>query len=178
MPKIEGFYKLYEEKLEPFFDKEIRFLEIGVQDGSSISKWRSLSEKWNVWGLDIDSACVGKQIIIGSQEDKELMKQFEGFNIVVDDGGHTWKQQIETFKQLFPTMPEGSLYVIEDLHTSFWPKFQDYEISTIDYLKTLIDGISYKEVNQSDRLEGNRPVENPMKITHMDFYPSIVFIYK
>lgn len=177
MPKINGFYKLYNEKLSPYVGEKLKFLEIGVQDGSSIKKWRKMSPTWDVWGLDIDPNCRGEQIIIGSQEDKQVLKQFEGFDIVIDDGGHTWKQQIETFEQLFPTLRNGGLYVIEDLHTSFWKTFNDYHISTVDYLLKLVPHINYEETNDSGRLLEPRYLNNN-KIRAMEFYPSIVFIFK
>lgn len=177
MPKISGFYHLYETKLAPYKGKRLKFLEIGVQDGSSIKQWREMSSAWDVWGLDIDSSCRGEQIIIGSQEDKEVLKQFEGFDIVIDDGGHTWKQQIETFEQLFPTMRKGALYVIEDLHTSFWNEFADYHISTVDYFLQLVPHLNYKEANDHNRLAGRHPLKN-LGIKSIEFYPSIIFITK
>ncbi|NBW09207.1 MAG: hypothetical protein EBR82_14405 [Caulobacteraceae bacterium] len=176
MPKIDNFYPLYRDKLKKFVGKDLKFLEIGVQDGSSIKYWRSMSPSWNVWGLDHDHKCTGEQIVIGSQEDPEVLKQFEGFDIVIDDGGHTMKQQIETFKQLFPTVRKGGLYVIEDLHTSYWPDFKDYPISTMEFLKPLIDSVHIAEANCS-RL-GNRKKIDKTGIEAIEFYPSIVFIWK
>jgi hypothetical protein len=43
-----------------------------------------------------------------------------GVDIVLDDGSHQTKHQIESFKILFPEMSEGGLYMVEDLHTSYW----------------------------------------------------------
>lgn len=179
MPKIDNFYPLYKEKLKPLIGKDLKFLEIGVQDGSSIKHWREMSPSWDVWGLDVDPKCEGEQIVIGSQEDKETLKQFEGFDIIIDDGGHTMKQQIETFKQLFPEMKSGGLYVIEDLHTSYWPEFYDYgDKTTMDFLLDLTKHIHFKEVNASrGRLKGRDSLDDN-KIKAIEFYPSIVFIWK
>ncbi len=177
MPKISNFYPLYDEKLKKYIDKDIKFLEIGVQDGSSIKKWREMSDKWDVWGMDHDHKCIGHQIVIGDQLNKDLLTQFEEFDVIIDDGGHTMKQQIETFEALFPRLNKGGLYVIEDLHTSYWPEFDDYPVSTMNYLKNLIDGIHADEANVDFRL-GNRPKVKPIGITAMEFYPSIVFIWK
>lgn len=177
MSKIDGFYKLYEQKLIPFIGENIKLLEIGIQDGSSIKEWKTKSPSWDVWGLDIDPRCAGDKIVIGSQEDKEVLKQFEGFDIVIDDGGHTWKQQIETFKQLFPTMKNGGLYVIEDLHTSFWDEFADYDKSCVDFLCELVPHINHKIANEETRLKGHAKLNNN-NIAAIEFYPSIVFIWK
>ena len=43
-----------------------------------------------------------------------------GVDIVLDDGSHQTKHQIESFKFLFPRMSKGGIYMVEDLHTSFW----------------------------------------------------------
>ena len=177
MPKIKGFYELYDNKLANLIGKNIKLVEIGVQDGSSIQNWRKMSPSWDVWGVDIDPSCTGHQIIIGRQEDKEVLKQFEGFNVVIDDGGHTWKQQIETFEYLFPTMPSGSIYVIEDLHTSFWKTFDDYPVSTVDYLLKLVPHLNYCEANNLDRMLNTTMLTNN-KIKSIEFYPSVVFITK
>ena len=176
MPKISNFYGLYKNKLSAFKDKDIKFLEIGVQDGSSIKYWRDFSPTWKVWGLDTDPNCAGENIVIGSQEDKDILKQFEGFDVVIDDGGHTMKQQIETFNQLFPTLRKGGLYVIEDLHTSFWDEFNDYPQTTVDFLTGLVPHINHRETN-NHRLGGNPPLKDN-NIAAIEFYPSIVFIWK
>jgi len=177
MPKIDNFYNLYNKKLSSYVGDKLKFLEIGVQDGSSIKKWRKMSPSWEVHGVDIDQNCRGENIHTGDQLDKRFMSQFEGFDIVIDDGGHTWKQQIETFEQLFPTMRRGALYVIEDLHTSFWPKFADYHISTVDYFLEMVPHLNFKEANDAYRLEKNPPLKD-MGIKSIEFYPSIVFITK
>lgn len=177
MSKIDNFYPLYNQKLSPLIGEDLKFLEIGVQGGSSIKKWRKMSWSWEVHGVDIDENCKGDNIHIGDQLDKNFMKQFEGFDIVIDDGGHTWKQQIETFEQLFPTMRKGALYVIEDLHTSFWNEFADYHISTVDYFLQLVPHLNYKEANDHNRLAGRHPLKN-LGIKSIEFYPSIIFITK
>lgn len=177
MPKIDNFYPLYEKKLKKYLNQEIKFLEIGVQDGSSIKKWREMDEKWDVWGMDCDPKCIGHQIVLGDQCDKGLLTQFENFDVIIDDGGHTMKQQIETFEALFPRLNRGGLYVIEDLHTSYWSEFNDYPISTMEYLKKLIDSVHIEEANRPNRL-ANRDKIEPTGIEAMEFYPSIVFIWK
>jgi hypothetical protein len=37
------------------------------------------------------------------------------FDIIVDDGGHTFEQQRTSFQELWPYLKEGGIYVIEDL---------------------------------------------------------------
>ncbi len=37
------------------------------------------------------------------------------FDIIVDDGGHTFRQQRTSFQELWPYVKEGGVYVVEDL---------------------------------------------------------------
>ena len=55
------------------------------------------------------------------------------FDIIIDDGSHMTKHQIDTFEHLFETMlVDGGLYVIEDLHTSFRKEYINSEITAFE----------------------------------------------
>ena len=43
--------------------------------------------------------------------------------VVIDDGSHRGEDIWATFRQLFPHMPPGSVYIVEDLSTSYWPEY-------------------------------------------------------
>lgn len=111
----------------------IRFLEIGVADGGSLQVWKSyFGESALIIGIDIDPSCselpeVGKHVRIGSQADPEFLHsvvlELGGLNLVLDDGSHVGQDQLETFLTLWPLLESGGLYIIEDLHASFWPEF-------------------------------------------------------
>ena len=67
-------------------------------------------------------------------------------DIVIDDGGHSMNQQITSFHTLFPLLKNKGLYVIEDLHTSYWRGYggrKGKKHSTIGLIKHLIDEIHY-----------------------------------
>ena len=43
------------------------------------------------------------------------------FDVIIDDGGHGYVQQLTSFQTLFPlALKPGGLYVIEDIETSYW----------------------------------------------------------
>jgi hypothetical protein len=44
-------------------------------------------------------------------------------DILIDDGGHTMKQQIVTFEVLFDHVKQDGVYLVEDLHPSYWKEF-------------------------------------------------------
>jgi hypothetical protein len=43
------------------------------------------------------------------------------FDIIIDDGSHFSAHQIFTFQQIWGSLKDGGLYVVEDVQTSFWP---------------------------------------------------------
>ena len=44
-------------------------------------------------------------------------------DVIIDDGSHIGEHVCTTFETLFPRMATGGVYVIEDLHTSYWPSY-------------------------------------------------------
>ena len=52
-------------------------------------------------------------VYTGRQEDVEFLKDRVipngKFDIIIDDGGHTWNQQITSFKTLFPYVKSGGI---------------------------------------------------------------------
>jgi cephalosporin hydroxylase len=41
-------------------------------------------------------------------------------SVVIDDGSHRSEHILATVAHLFPLLPRGSLYAIEDTQTSYW----------------------------------------------------------
>jgi hypothetical protein len=69
----------------------------------------------------------GTEVVIGDQEDREFLARLRDrlgtVDLVIDDDGHTMGQQIATLEELWPAVRDGGLYVVEDLHTSYWEEF-------------------------------------------------------
>jgi hypothetical protein len=71
-------------------------------------------------------------IFIGSQSDRKFLRkvktQIPPIDILIDDGGHTMKQQITAYEELFPLIKDNGTYLCEDLHTSIlagiWRRLQ------------------------------------------------------
>ena len=112
-----------------------------------------------IYGIDINPDCKnleeeGIKISIGSQNDKnfliEFAKKTSMLDIIIDDGGHTMEQQINSFEILFPRLKEGGIYVVEDIESSYLnmygggPKRRG---TFVEYSKNLIDSIN---ANHSD----------------------------
>lgn len=127
------YFPIYHRHLEPFRNKPIRVLEIGVYRGGGLDllQWY-LGPQARVVGIDIDEAAVraaGDQhtVVLGDQSDPEFLRSVQRnhgpFDVVIDDGGHTMEQQIVSAETLFPGVLAGGVYIVEDVHTSYWPEF-------------------------------------------------------
>jgi hypothetical protein len=107
----------------------LNVLEIGVYNGGSLRYLSNYFPEATIHGIDIESK---KNIetdkiktYICNQESREdlndfLIKTNIMFDIIIDDGGHTMKQQQTSFGVLFKSLNSGGLYILEDLHTSIW----------------------------------------------------------
>lgn len=159
----------------------IRFLEIGVWKGGSLELWRKyLGPEAVIYGIDIDPQCASfvdapNQVRIGSQSDAEFLRrvveEMGGVDFVLDDGSHRGRDQIASFEALFPLLPDGGIYAIEDLHTSYWPGFfgggYKRRGTGISLVKSLIDDMHSHWHKRRGR-----------DIGAIHVYDSIVFIEK
>ena len=131
--KWHHYLPIYENFLSKYKNKPIKFLEIGVSRGGSLSLWRKyFGPDATIYGVDIDPRCeeydgVDAQVRIGSQDDANFMsdvvQEMGGVDIVLDDGSHVSKHIRSTFNTVFPLMNDGGLYIIEDLHATYWSKY-------------------------------------------------------
>jgi hypothetical protein len=123
----------YDRYFSSFRQSPVRFLEIGVFRGGSLAMWRKyFGEKAVIFGVDSDPNCAALngqsgQVRIGSQDDPDFLNQvideMGGIDIVLDDGSHKTRHQINSLKVLFPRMSQGGIYMVEDLHTSYWRSY-------------------------------------------------------
>lgn len=181
-------YSIY---LEPFRDIEFNLLEIGVYDGASVKMWKEYFPKATIVAIDIDPRCKQFEeerihIHIGDQTDVNFLNTvfdlYAHFEVILDDGGHSYKQQIVSFESLFPKLTPGGLYFLEDMHTSYRPKsvWDDYPITGVNYFKNLVDSVNvngksfcgYKEVDTTTLNYFERNVD------YIHFYKSMLLVGK
>lgn len=138
----------------PFYEKEFEIikncdnvLEIGIGRGESLFYLRDFFSNANIYGLDVHdcSFCDSERIktIIGDQSNRihlsvTMEKINNNLDLIIDDGGHTMRQQQISLGFLFRFLNSGGFYVIEDLHTSNKSPWMDENdnISTLDMLNT------------------------------------------
>ena len=153
--KHSTYFSVYDKFFEKFCGKEITFVEIGVLNGGSLFMWREFfGPKARIIGVDLNPGAKrweaeGFEIFCGSQSDEvfwsNFVEQVGQVDIVLDDGGHTYKQQIITVESLMPNIKNGGLLVVEDTHTSYQTEFGGpSKRSFIEYAKNTIDGVNYR----------------------------------
>ncbi len=152
-----GYTRVYERYLEPLRDRELSFLEIGVQKGASVKMWEEYFPNSRIWGIDIKPDCEQYaseriSIRIGDQTDRGFLRELAAeagpFDVVVDDGGHRMEQHRVSLEELWPSLRRGGLYFVEDLHTAYRESFGggfEHEDSTIELFKGLIDSVNGRD---------------------------------
>jgi hypothetical protein len=124
---------VYEKYLRRRRRRSFGLLEIGVYNGASLRMWRAYFRRARVIGLDIDPRVEmyrgeGFDIFIGSQSDPVVLDRAvtPDVEVVIDDGSHVNELSIATFKHVFPRLPSGAIYVIEDTIPSYEPAWWDW----------------------------------------------------
>lgn len=148
------YFDVYEENLAPFRGRSPVFLEIGVSQGGSVAMWKQyFGPGARIIGVDINESASRFaddqiEIVIGDQEDVGFLKQiaarYAPFDAVLDDGGHTMAQQINTFREIYPVVKEGGAYLCEDIHTSYHNEFGGGLLrsgSFIEHMKAAVDDL-------------------------------------
>jgi hypothetical protein len=140
-----------------------------------------------IFGVDINPQCKKLEedqvgIFIGDQEDRSFLKQLAEklprIDILIDDGGHTMQQQINTFEELFPHVDRNGLYLCEDIHTSYWPRFGGgyrKPDTFVEYSKNFVDYLHAWDSSQPDAL---RVTEFTTSVHSLHYYNGILVIEK
>ena len=75
------------------------------------------------------------EIIQGDQNDKVLLnklaEKYGKFDIIIDDGSHVSRHIINSFNILFDHLSKNGLYIVEDLQTSYIPRYGGSRINLI-----------------------------------------------
>jgi methyltransferase family protein len=152
--KLDSFPRAQHHHLGRFRGKTSRLLEIGVLAGGSLEIWQTyLGPDATIVGVDIAAAARQSApdftVHIGDQADAGFLQTIVAasgpFDIVIDDGGHTFDQQITSFEVLYPLLNEGGVYIVEDTCTSYWDEFDGgvgAPSSFIEYAKRKIDELN------------------------------------
>lgn len=184
--KWEHYFPIYERHFAPWRGRTLTFFEIGVARGGSLPLWRRyFGPLATIVGLDIDPRCKahegdGVSVRIGDQSDPAflhaVMDEFGPPDLVLDDGSHQMAHIRASFDVLYPKVPKNGVYMVEDLHTAYWPDFGGglgEPGSFITFAKSLID-----ELNADHSRGALAPTAFTRETFAMAFYDSIVCFEK
>lgn len=177
--KHSSYFPVYDAVLGPWVGRDVTFVEVGVKDGGSLFMWRDFfGPKARIIGVDLNPEAKrwrreGFEIHIGSQTDPHFWRRFFAqvgrIDVLLDDGGHLFDQQITTVRCAAPFVADGGLIVVEDVHTSYLPQFGGPNpLSFVNWAKNVVDGVNHR----SGTIQGARAEETT--IHGVRFYESIV----
>lgn len=174
---------IYHRHLERFRGQPITLVEFGVNHGGSLQLWREyLGPEARIVGVDINPECKKfederTEIFIGDQGDKEFLlhvaEQVGPVDVLIEDGGHRPHQQLATFRVFYPRMKEDGCFIIEDLHTSYWPSYVGglrRRGTFMEFAKRKLDQLNAWH----SREEGFEPDRFTRTTRSMHFYDSVV----
>ena len=149
------YFECYEELLQKYRNKNIVLVEIGVLSGGSLLMWKDyFGNSVRIIGIDLNEEAkklekYGFEIFVGDQSDPKFWKNFYDkvgkIDILIDDGGHTNKQQIITLTSSIQNINDEGIIIIEDIHSSYMKNFNNpNNYSFINFMKKTIDDINYK----------------------------------
>jgi len=153
LDKWPHYFPIYERFLNRYVGTGARVLEIGVFRGGGLDLLADyLGPTAVLVGMDIDeTACDLADprfpVVVGDQSDPaDLLRVHEEhgpFDVIIDDGGHTVNQQIVSAETLFPLLEDGGVYLIEDIHTSYWPDYLDAgSTNLLDWTRARLDDVN------------------------------------
>ncbi len=157
--KWQSTLETYDEILQPYRNSRLSILEIGIQNGGSLEVWGKFFPKAErIFGIDIDPKCAQLKydnpkirVFVADATKQDSLKKIGlkplSFDIIIDDGSHKSGDVIRTFCLYYPLLKEGGLYIIEDLHTSYWKPYGggiEERLSSLSFFKSLVDVINHE----------------------------------
>lgn len=163
----------YERILGGYRDKPVALLEIGLQNGGSLEIWaRFFSKARQLVGCDINPDCARLvyedpriHVVVGDANsdvtEAKVLRYAPTFDVVIDDGSHNSSDIVKSFARYFPHLAQGGIFVVEDLHCSYWEEYEGGlfdPFSAISLFKRLADIVNYEHwgvaKSRSDVLSG------------------------
>jgi hypothetical protein len=171
--------------------------EIGVggydsqYPGGSLRIWRDYFLRSTIVGLDI----VVKKIRWGDRVKFEQVDQSSAEDlarvvgthgapaVVIDDGSHVGEHIWASFEYLWPLLPSGGVYAIEDLSTAYYPSHGGSDPvpsgSSVALLQELTDAVQALDPTFALKPEwGFRSAPRFADVASLAVYPGIAFIEK
>jgi hypothetical protein len=156
--KWSSYLEVYWNLFEPICNGDSDLLEIGIQNGGSLEIWAKLfPNAGNLVGIDNNPKCSALKfddprikVFVEDGSDitaRNLVREAaSNLGVVIDDGSHISSDIIRSFLLFFPQLRPGGIYVIEDLHASYWLDWEgglSHPQSSMQFLKLLADVVNF-----------------------------------
>ncbi|MBB2965188.1 class I SAM-dependent methyltransferase [Methylobacterium sp. R2-1] len=153
------YFFAYERHFSKYVGQPVTFLEIGAGNGGSSQMWkRWLGPLARIVTIDINEVCRQYEdeqvaVRIGDQSNPQFLQtiinEFGVPDAVLDDGSHHMQHVSESFQFLYDRIASNGVYMIEDMHTAYWPEYgggRGDPRSIIERFKGLIDDLNADHV--------------------------------
>ena len=134
----------YFDKFDKYRDKFLLIFECGIGSknkayesnmgengkiGASLKVWREFFYNAEIFGADIDKNILFEStrintFYIDQKNNKSITKMWEdiklnNFDLIIDDGNHSYEAAVNLFFNSFDKLKTGGLYIIEDVHIAY-----------------------------------------------------------
>lgn len=112
---------VYDRLFYQYKEKEVDFLEIGLNYGGNIEICLEYFSNINHYGIDInDSVKIDKSKFTfyhGSFDKPEIVNEVckRKYDIILEDGSHSLEHQIKSIQIYLPQLKDGGIMIIEDI---------------------------------------------------------------
>ena len=151
--KYDSYFPVYEALLQKYVNREVTVVEVGVFNGGSLFMWREFfGPKARIIGIDLNPDArewekYGFEIYIGDQSSDVFWSNFfqkiGKVDVLIDDGGHTNRQQIVTAHHGIQNINDDGVLIVEDVHTNYFREFGNpSRYSFINFARRIVDSVN------------------------------------
>ena len=193
--KWASYLPVYDRWFASYQHAPIRLLEVGVQNGGSLQIWaKYFANAKKIVGCDINPGCAQLEfddarvaLVLGDVKAAAVREQIaahsEGYDIIIDDGSHKNADIVQTFKHFYARLAPGGIYVVEDLHCSYWSRWHGGLMradTAMAFFKRLTDVVNLESwgVTLNNKTLGGLKPADYADIESISFYNSMCLIVK
>jgi hypothetical protein len=123
---LHSYIEFYEDYFLNKREQTTSFLEIGIQGGVSMLLWKEYFLNSKIYGIDIDFSRMHENIkqntslnLLNSDATKSSILDLLPikFDVIIDDGEHSFSSQIASFSLLKDKLNKNGSYIIEDIQS-------------------------------------------------------------
>ncbi|MCH9637310.1 MAG: class I SAM-dependent methyltransferase [Candidatus Rickettsiella isopodorum] len=187
-----NYFDIYDSCMERYRGNNSKILEIGIQNGGTLQIFNKYLQNAELFGVDIDpniaNLSLENNIHIFNfdiTDEQAIAKHFNKikFDIIIDDGSHISSDIIKTFRLLFSKLKPGGIFLIEDLHASYWKSHGGSYLgdnSAIEFFKKFADLLNFYHINdpQFDQIFSESDKFIFQWLQSISFYDSVVVVHK